>query len=100
MGWRLIDDPICEIEEFDSIPMDCEKCEFFYDCYEEEDKDSTKSLLDIFQKLCYNEYVKSFVLTSASFVNKWSRERSHLKLKVATSAAAAHVKAFCPSLQM
>ena len=50
MGWRLIDDPICEIEEFDSIPMDCEKCEFFYDCYEEEeeDKDSTKSLLDIF----------------------------------------------------
>ena len=47
MGWCLIDDPICEIEEFDSIPMDCEKCEFFYDCYEE-DKDSTKSLLDIF----------------------------------------------------
>ena len=57
MGWRLIDDPICEIEEFDSIPMDCEKCEFFYDCYEE-DKDSTKSLLDIFQKLCYNKYVE------------------------------------------
>ena len=48
MGWRLIDDPICEIEEFYSIPVDCEKCEFFYDCYEEEDKDSTKSLLDIF----------------------------------------------------
>ena len=48
MGWRLIDDPICEVEEFDSIPMDCKECEFFYDCYEEEDKDSTKSLLDIF----------------------------------------------------
>ena len=49
MGWSLIDDPICEIEEFDSIPMDCEKCEFFYDCYEEDkDEDSTKSLLDIF----------------------------------------------------
>lgn len=50
MGWRLIDDPICEIEEFDSIPMDCKECEFFYDCYEkdEEDEDSTKSLLDIF----------------------------------------------------
>ena len=41
MGWRLIDDPICEIEEFDSIHMDCE---FFYDRHE----DSTKSLLDIF----------------------------------------------------
>ena len=33
-NWYLIDDPICDLEEWKSVPMDCRECELFYDCYE------------------------------------------------------------------
>ncbi len=36
--WYLIDDPICDVEEWESVPVDCTECECFYDCYEEETK--------------------------------------------------------------
>ena len=32
--WCLIDDPICDLEERQSVPVDCRECELFYDCYE------------------------------------------------------------------
>ena len=32
--WCLIDDPICDLEEWQSVPVDCRECELFYDCYE------------------------------------------------------------------
>ena len=31
--WRLVDDPICDVEEWQSVPADCRECELFYDCY-------------------------------------------------------------------
>lgn len=30
--WRLVNDLICEIEGWTSIPVDCQECERFYDC--------------------------------------------------------------------
>ena len=35
--WRLIDDPICDVDEWESISADCRECECFYDCYEVDD---------------------------------------------------------------
>lgn len=35
--WRLIDDPICDIEDWSSVPVDCRECKCFYDCYEIDD---------------------------------------------------------------
>ena len=32
--WRLVDDPICDVAEWQSVPADCRECELFYDCYE------------------------------------------------------------------
>ena len=32
--WRLIDDPICDIEGWQNVPVDCRDCELFYECYE------------------------------------------------------------------
>ena len=32
--YELIDDPICDLEEWDEIPMDCEDCPAFFDCME------------------------------------------------------------------
>jgi len=32
--WYLIDDPICDVENWSSVPVDCQECELFYDCYE------------------------------------------------------------------
>lgn len=34
---RLIDDPICDIEEWGYTYMDCEDCPAFYDCMEEDE---------------------------------------------------------------
>ena len=33
-NWYLIDDPICDLEEWQSVPMDCRECELCDDCYE------------------------------------------------------------------
>lgn len=35
--WRLVDDPICDVENWQSVPADCRECELFYDCYEIDD---------------------------------------------------------------
>lgn len=35
-NWRLVDDPICDLEEWNSVPIDCTDCEYFFDCYEED----------------------------------------------------------------
>ncbi len=32
--WRMIDDPICDIGNWEFVPADCRECECFYDCYE------------------------------------------------------------------
>ena len=34
--WRLVDDPICDLEDWKEVPADCTKCECFYDCFEED----------------------------------------------------------------
>lgn len=35
-NWRLVDDPICDVEDWDSVPIDCTECECFFECYEED----------------------------------------------------------------
>lgn len=35
--WRLVDDPICDVAEWQSVPADCRQCKLFYDCYEIDD---------------------------------------------------------------
>ena len=37
-NWRLVDDPICDIDEWDSIPIDCTTCECFFEYYEEDEE--------------------------------------------------------------
>ena len=37
--WRLIDDPICDVADWPSVPVDCRECELFYECYEIDDDD-------------------------------------------------------------
>ena len=34
--WRLVDDPVCDLEDWESIPVDCTECDCFYDCFEED----------------------------------------------------------------
>ena len=38
--WRLIDDPICDLEEWSGVPTDCADCECFFECYEEDDEEN------------------------------------------------------------
>jgi hypothetical protein len=35
-NWCLVDDPICDVEDWDSVPIDCTECECFFECYEED----------------------------------------------------------------
>ena len=37
--WQLVDDPICDINNWKSVPIDCRECECFYDCYEIDNED-------------------------------------------------------------
>ena len=37
--WRLVGDPICDVNNWKSVPVDCRECECFYDCYEIDDDD-------------------------------------------------------------
>lgn len=32
--WSLIDDPICDVEGWQNVLVDCRDCELFYECYE------------------------------------------------------------------
>lgn len=34
--WRLVDDPICDVEGWKEVPADCTECGYFYDCFEED----------------------------------------------------------------
>ena len=49
MRYRLIDDPLCDEEGFDTY-LDCKDCPLFYDCMEEDDEDEvyemTKTMHD------------------------------------------------------
>ena len=38
MRYRLVDDPLCDEEGFDTY-LDCKDCPLFYDCMEEDDED-------------------------------------------------------------
>lgn len=35
--WRLVDDPICDLEEWREVPADCRDCELFFECFEPDD---------------------------------------------------------------
>ena len=39
-NWRLVDDPICDLEEWNEVPVDCVDCERFFECYEEDDEEN------------------------------------------------------------
>jgi hypothetical protein len=41
MKYRLIDDPLCDLDENIPCYENCEECEYFLDCMEE-DEDETK----------------------------------------------------------
>ena len=39
MKYRLIDDPLCDLDENIPCYENCEDCEYFLDCMEEDDDD-------------------------------------------------------------
>ena len=42
-NWRLVDDPICDVGDWDSVPVDCTDCEYFFECYEEDDEEDKEN---------------------------------------------------------
>jgi hypothetical protein len=34
--WRLVDDPLCDLDEWEEVPVDCRDCDLFFDCYEKD----------------------------------------------------------------
>lgn len=58
--YKLIDDPLCDVEDFDSYE-NCEDCPYFYDCMEvKEDENNVQELLEKGYHFINGEPVKPF----------------------------------------
>lgn len=42
MKYRLIDDPLCDVNEGITTYENCEDCPYFWDCMEEDDEDKVR----------------------------------------------------------